>query len=71
MGKKNKPGLDLGRSLIKDRFGGSRRAKKFVGDKSMVRIRLRKTLKQMHLSLLFVFSSSILQKFKMGTTGED
>ncbi|KAF2880185.1 hypothetical protein ILUMI_25986 [Ignelater luminosus] len=37
MGKKNKSGQDLGRSLIKDRFGGGGgRAKKFVGDKSML-----------------------------------
>lgn len=35
MGKKNKSESTLGRSLIKDRFGGSK-SRKFVGDRSML-----------------------------------
>lgn len=41
MGKKNKPTSSLGRSLIKDRFGGSK-SRKFVADNSMVSFRVRK-----------------------------
>lgn len=66
MGKKNRSVPNLGRSLIKDRFG-SIKGRKMVDDQSMVRGYLEQSsFNSFKNDYIF---SSILQKFRMATTG--
>lgn len=69
MGKKKNAESSLGRSLIKDRFGGKKH-RKFVGDNSMVSsdfafgpwklILLIKTIDSLHFKIIFYAYSFII-----------